>query len=139
MFALGVHNPKFSQNIGHILRAADAYGASFVAYSGNRKATSCCDTTKAIKRIPTVFCDSLWDVIPYGLVPVAVELCDDAESLIDFIHPKNAFYFFGAEDATLGKLTLERCKHKVYVPTSICMNLSACVNVVLYDRLSKQK
>lgn len=64
MFALGVHNPKFSQNIGHILRAADA---------------------------------------------------------------------------TLGKLTLERCKHKVYVPTNICMNLSACVNVVLYDRLSKQK
>jgi tRNA(Leu) C34 or U34 (ribose-2'-O)-methylase TrmL len=139
MFALGVHNPKFSQNIGHILRAADAYGASFVAYSGDRKAKVATDTSKAIRHIPTVHCDNLWDIIPVGLIPVAIELCDDAESLIDFIHPKNTFYFFGAEDATLGKLTLERCKHKVYVPTNICMNLSACVNVVLYDRLSKQK
>lgn len=139
MFSLGVHNPKFSNNVGHILRAADAYGASFIAFSGNRKAKSSLDTTNAITRIPTVHCEDLFDVIPQGAIPIAVDLVDDAIALIDFEHPKNAFYIFGSEDATLGKKTLDRCKYKIYVPTNICMNLSACVNVVLYDRIAKEQ
>ena len=30
------------------------------------------------------------------------------------------------------------CRDVVYVPTRYCMNLAATVNVVLYDRASKQ-
>ena len=32
---------------------------------------------------------------------------------------------------------LSWCRDVVYIPTNGCMNLAACVNVVLYDRLSK--
>lgn len=138
MIGLGVHNPKFTQNVGHILRAAEAYNADLVAFSGNRNVKTSTDVTKAYKRIPTIHADNLFDVIPRGCIPVAVELVDEAVDLRDFEHPKNAFYIFGSEDATLGRATLSKCKHVIYVPTSICMNLSACVNVVLYDRLFKE-
>ncbi|GAF89366.1 unnamed protein product, partial [marine sediment metagenome] len=31
------------------------------------------------------------------------------------------------------------CKHTIYIPTAYCMNLSATVNVVLYDRMNKRR
>ena len=64
---------------------------------------------------------------------------EGATSLVDYIHPERAFYIFGAEDATLGERVLSRCRDVIYVPTSGCMNLAATVNVVLYDRMAKQK
>jgi tRNA(Leu) C34 or U34 (ribose-2'-O)-methylase TrmL len=133
MYAIGLHNPK---NVGHILRAADAYGASMVAITGKRV----CGPTNvsgAERTIPVLRGDDLHDFIPFGCVPVAVDLVEDAEDLRTFEHPENAFYVFGGEDETLGKKVLSWCKYKVYVPTNICMNLSACVNVVLYDRMAK--
>lgn len=139
MFAVGLDNPKNKLNIGHILRASEAYGAALVAISGERFGMkSPTNVSSAEKRIPVLRGDDLHDLIPFGCVPIAIELLEDAESLIDFVHPKHAFYVFGAEDATLGYRTLSWCKYKVYVPTNICMNLSACVNVVLYDRMAKQ-
>lgn len=138
MFAVGLDNPKDKLNIGHILRASEAYGASLVAISGDRlPMKSATNVSSAEKRIPVLRGDDLHDLIPFGCVPVAVELLEDAENLVTFVHPKHAFYVFGAEDATLGEKTLSWCKYKVYVPTNICMNLSACVNVVLYDRMAK--
>ena len=137
MYGIGIHNPKFSHNIGHVLRAAEAYKADMVAFTGSRSVRSLPDVTGAYNRIPTLRGDTLFELIPFGCVPVAIELVPQAVDLREFEHPKNAFYIFGAEDATLGEKTLGRCKHIVYVPTEICMNVSACVNVVLYDRLNK--
>lgn len=37
----------------------------------------------------------------------------------------------------LARRVLDRCTHRVMVPTAFCMNLAATVNVVLYDRLAK--
>lgn len=136
MYAVGLHNPKNEINVGHVLRAADAYGASMVAITGKRVKGST-NVSSAEERIPVLRGDDLHDLIPYGCVPVAVDLVDDAEDLMTFVHPKNAFYIFGGEDETLGNKVLSWCKHKVYVPTNVCMNLSACVNVVLYDRMAK--
>jgi tRNA(Leu) C34 or U34 (ribose-2'-O)-methylase TrmL len=72
-------------------------------------------------------------------VPVAIEFIEDSIALPKFTHPKSAFYIFGAEDQTLGRDILDRCKHVVMVPTAYCMNLAATVNVVLYDRMAKGK
>ena len=138
MFAIGLSNPKFSCNVGHVLRAADAYGATAVCVSGRRiSARAGTDVTQAYKRIPVLRGTDLRDMIPFNCVPVAIELSDKAEDLRTFEHPAHAFYIFGAEDATLGEKTLSWCKKIVYVPTRICMNLSACANVVLYDRIAK--
>lgn len=138
MFAIGLHNPLNKINLGHVMRAADAYHARMVAFSGKRiPLDSPTNVSAAQYKVPVIRCDDLHTVIPHGFVPVAVELTSAAKNLVDFVHPHNAFYVFGAEDATLGLKTLSWCRHVVYVPTDICMNLSACVNVVCYDRLAK--
>lgn len=140
--AIGLHNPKTPANVGAALRAAEAYRVSMVAISGDRiKGKQICaatNVTRAEKRIPVLRGDLVY-LIPFATIPVAVELVDDAESLINFTHPKNAFYIFGPEDGTLGKSVLDWCPFKVQIPTKFCMNLAATVNVVLYDRLAKQE
>lgn len=137
MFAIGLSNPKSPINVGHVLRAADAYGACMVAITGKR-VTGSTDVSKAYRRIPVLRGENLHALIPFGCIPVAVEFIPTSQNLINFVHPQNAFYVFGAEDNTLGHNVLSWCKHVVYVPTNICMNLSACVNVVLYDRKAKE-
>ena len=137
MFSIGLHNPKTPINVGHVLRAADAYGASLVAITGSR-VRSPTNVSGAENRIPVIRGNDLRELIPFGCIPVGVDLVPGAENLCGFIHPKNAFYVFGAEDATLGEKVLSWCKYKIYVPTRICMNLSACVNVICYDRICKE-
>ena len=139
--AIGLHNPKHKENIGGVLRAAHCYGASMVAVSGERvKAQQICAATNTLQtqRHLPVLRGELKSLIPYAAVPVAVELVDDAVSIFDFVHPHTAFYVFGPEDGTLGKAVLDWCPYKIMIPTSHCMNLAACVNVVLFDRMSKQ-
>ena len=137
-FAVGLDNPKTTPNIASALRACDCYGGAMLAASGTRYRKHGCDTTKAYRRMPFLQVDDLKSVIPYDCIPVAIELVDEAESLVNFEHPERAFYVFGAEDNTLGQRVLAWCPRRVMVPTRACMNLAACVNVVLYDRLQKQ-
>ena len=138
--AIALDNPKNGVNVGSTLRAAGVYSASLVVLGGERprRIRNCADTMKAWRHIPTVLVDDVFDAIPFDCVPVAVDLIDGAIPLPDYKHPERAFYIFGAEDATLGKRILGRCRDVVYIPTNRCMNLAATVNVVLYDRMAKQ-
>lgn len=135
--AIGLHRPKSIDNIGATFRAAYCYSASLVVVAGRRIEKSRLDTPKTHRHMPVLHTDSIWDAVPYGAVPVAVDLLPDATPLPRFVHPHSAFYIFGPEDGTLGKAITDRCPHKVYVPTRVCMNLAATVNVILYDRLAK--
>ncbi len=138
--AIGLHRPKDIHNIGGVLRAAQAYSASMVAISGDRiggEAIRHASNTGQAQRHMPVLRAELKELIPFGAVPVAVDLVDDAVSLHEFEHPNSAFYIFGPEDGTLGKAILDWCPYRVMIPTAICMNLAACVNVILYDRLAK--
>jgi tRNA(Leu) C34 or U34 (ribose-2'-O)-methylase TrmL len=138
--ALGVHSPKCDANIGGIMRAAACYGADLILLSGHRYRTQSTDTTKAWRHVPVIHnLADLFDAAPYGAVPVAVDLVADAQPLPDFKHPERALYIFGPEDGTLGGKTLARCALRVMVPTRFCMNLAATVNVILYDRIAKEK
>lgn len=137
--AIGLHRPKTDENVGSVMRAAYCYNASMVAISGNRlkrDVTHSTNTPQAHKHIPVLRGD-LYNLIPHGAVPVAVDLVDDAIPLMHFSHPISAFYIFGPEDNTLGRDILSWCKFKIMIPTRTCMNLAACVNVVLYDRMAK--
>lgn len=141
--AIALVNPKDPNNVGGVLRAAACYGASLVVVSGLRPDRFMghlpTDTHKAYRHIPTLRVADVFDAIPFDCVPVAIELLPSARSLVGFTHPDRAFYVFGPEDGTLGKAVTDRCKFTVVVPTLYCMNLAVTVNVVLYDRLAKQR
>ena len=68
---------------------------------------------------------------------VWIEFAENAILLPEYQHPKNALYIFGPEDSTISQQLIDRADDVVYIPTVSCMNLSATVSVVLYDRLAK--
>ena len=141
--AVGLDNPKTPINVGQVLRALGCFGSSLLAISGNRAADRLnsipTDVNRQWRRTPLLRVEDLKDVIPYACVPVAVDLVPEAQSLQNYKHPERAFYIFGAEDAILGERVLSWCRDTIYIPTNYCMNLAATVNVVLYDRMVKQK
>lgn len=136
--AVGLDNPKTDANIGSALRACGVFNAAMIAVSGRRYKKAPTDTMKQYRHIPLIQCDDLRAVIPYDCVPVAVDLIDGAQSIFEYKHPKRAFYIFGAEDSTLGDRVLSWCRDVIYIPSNRCLNLAACVNVVLYDRAFKE-
>lgn len=137
---VGLDNPKFAANVGSTLRAAYCYNVAQVNIAGCRSKDLRfkSNTPQGHRHIPTFIVDDVLENIPHGTQVVAVDLIPGAHPLPKFAHPDRALYVFGAEDATLGRRILDRAQHVVYVPTRSCMNLAATVNVVLYDRLSKQ-
>lgn len=136
--AIGLFRPKDNANVGGVLRAAGCYESALVVVEGARYQKASTDTTKRYRHMPLLHGD-LRASIPYDCIPIAVDLIDGARCLYNYAHPERAFYIFGPEDGTLGKHITDWCRDIVYVPTHGCMNLAATVNVVLYDRASKQK
>ena len=136
--AIGLHHPKSNVNVGAALRAAGVYGAAMIAASGHRYHDAPTDTMRAVRHLPLVQVEDLRTVVPFDCVPIAVDLLEEAIPLPAYTHPVRAFYVFGPEDGTLGRAVTDWCRDVVYVPTNGCMNLAACVNVVLYDRMAKQ-
>lgn len=136
--AVGLHMPKTPANVGSVLRAAHCYGAAFVAQTGQRYRSASTDTMKSFRHLPLMQVDDLRALVPRDCIPVAVDLIEGARPLTTYTHPERAFYVFGPEDGTLGHAITGWCRDKVFVPTAFCMNLAACVNVVLYDRMAKE-
>jgi len=87
--------------------------------------------------VPLTEVTSLADAVPGEMKIVCVELAENAIPLPEYQHPENAFYIFGPEDNTISQPLIDRADEVVYVPTIGCMNLSAVVNIVLYDRMIK--
>lgn len=135
---IALHNPKSDVNVGAAIRAVGCYDAAMMVVTGKRFGKTPTDTMKTYRHKPVLRVEDLHSAVPFDCIPIAVDIIEGAESLIDFVHPERAFYVFGAEDATLGKQITDWCKHTIYVPTNGCMNLAASVNVVLYDRMMKQ-
>lgn len=135
--AIGLDRPKCTANLGGVLRAAGCYGAALVNVSGTRMGRFATDTMKAYRHLPCVQVDDVLANVPFGAVPVVIELFAGSKSLFDFTHPEAAYYIFGPEDGSVRKDIIDRVPHVIQVPTTACMNLAATVNVVLYDRAYK--
>jgi tRNA(Leu) C34 or U34 (ribose-2'-O)-methylase TrmL len=138
---IALDNPKTMENVGGVLRAAACYGVAQVIMSGTRLRKGIrhgTNTSRAERHMPVLRLDDVLGAVPFDTQVVAVDLIDGAIPLPSFCHPERALYVFGAEDATLGRRITDRAQHVVYIPTRACMNLSACVNVLLYDRLVKR-
>jgi len=139
---IGLHSPKTPANVGSALRAAGCFEAAGVFYTGrriNQLSKLMTDPQKTHRNIPLIQVPDIFDVIPSNCTPIAVDLTKDANNIVDFSHPKQAFYIFGPEDGTLDKSITSRCKETIYIPSKLCLNLAACVNVILYDRMMKQQ
>ncbi len=126
------------------MRAAGNYRVDAVFYTGRRypRAVELNPDIPKMSRsvsqnVPLSGVTCLMDNVPENMQIVCVEFAVNATPLPGYQHPDNAFYFFGPEDGTLSQDVIDRADAVVYVPTRGCMNLSATVNVLLYDRLIK--
>lgn len=142
-FGVGLVNPKNGTNVGGVIRATGAFQGGFVAVQGSRHENKGdwrhLDTEGGYRRFP-VYLDvpDVFSYLPYGAVPVAVELVEGSTNLTDFEHPPEAMYIFGPEDGALPPEVLAKCKATIHVPTIYSLNLYACASVVLYDREAKR-
>ena len=126
------------------MRAAGNYGVDAVFYTGRRypRAVELNPDIPKMSRsvsqnVPLSGVTRLIDEVPENMKIVCVEFAENARPLPEYQHPDRAFYVFGPEDGTLSQELIDRADAVVYVPTKGCMNLSATVNVLLYDRLIK--
>lgn len=137
--AVGLIGPKTDHNAGGALRAVKCFNAELVLIEKARFTTTVTDTHKTWRHVPVMRVDDIMESIPYDCVPVCIEIVPGSHSLVDYVHPQRALYIFGPEDGSVRKEVVERCRDVVSIPSSLCLNLAATVNVVLYDRLAKQK
>jgi len=145
-------DPKFDHNVGGALRACSVFGTPMLAWTGKRVLSPGDGLPRGyrlpreerMKRYEDVAWFRISDDRPIqqfdaGLTPVCVELVDNAEDLTDFVHPEDALYVFGPEDGSVPKGVKHACHRFVRIPSASCLNLSAAVNVLLYDRMRKAK
>ena len=141
---IGLINPKSPENVSSVMRSAGNFGVSHVLSTGSRydRAIRMNPVIPNMSRkvgedIPLSGVECLIDSVPSDMKIVCVEFAENAIPLPAYQHPENAFYIFGPEDSSITQDIINRADDVVYVPTNGCMNLSATVNVLLYDRLAK--
>ena len=142
--SIGLINPKSPDNVGAVMRAAGNFRVDSVFYTGKRypravqRNPNAPDMSRKVSQdIPISEVTCLIDKAPENMKIVCVEFAENAIPLPGYQHPHNAFYIFGPEDGAINQEVIDRADAVVYVPTNGCMNLSATVNIVLYDRLTK--
>jgi tRNA G18 (ribose-2'-O)-methylase SpoU len=136
--AEGLHKPM---NLGSLMRAAHAFGASFVftVATDVRPRKTGSDTSRSVEQVPTYAWATVDDMdLPHGCQLVGIEITDDAIDLPSFRHPARAAYVLGPERGALSQEMLERCTHVVRIPTGFSINLATAGAIVMYDRLRTQ-
>lgn len=139
-------NPKYPHNVGAVLRACSCFGIRQLLWTGDRVKLDVGkgerlpreERMRGYQDVEMVRSDDRFFDRFSEAVPVAIEVRKSAENLLAFEHPENALYVFGPEDGGLKRPTLMHYHRFVAIPSSHCVNLSAAVYLVLYDRMVKQ-
>ena len=142
--AIVLTNPKYDHNVGQSQRAASCYGIKQLWFTGNRvslepekgKRLPREERMRGYKDVEVIQFDYPFDQFP-NATPVAVEIGPNSEDLVDFEHPENPIYIFGPEDGSIPQVFMRHCHRFVTIPTKHCVNLSAAVYTILYDRHAK--
>ncbi len=144
--SIGLINPKSPDNVNAVMRAAGNYQVAKVFYTGTRYDRALLHqkrivnmSRKVSENVSISGMNNLLDAVEKGMAIVCVELAIDATPLPEYHHPENAFYIFGPEDGSISQDIIDKADAVVYIPTIGCMNLGSTVNVLLYDRLAKNK
>ncbi|MFW9871610.1 MAG: TrmH family RNA methyltransferase [Candidatus Thorarchaeota archaeon] len=138
-------NPKYPHNVGAAVRAASCFGVQSILITGSRVSLEHKkgyrlpreERMKGYKDVQLLNDDYPFNRFENDVVPVAVELRDNAEPLPIFDHPENAVYVFGPEDGSIPQMALRHCHRFIVIPSKHCVNLAAAVYLVLYDRIAK--
>lgn len=138
---IGLDRPTDPVNVGHALRAAFCFDARLVIIGGNpsgiRLPKLHTDPMRSFRHIPVIRSNNLLDAVPEGTTIVGIEISDEASTLMEFNHPERACYIFGPENGSISDSIIDRCDHKIMIPTMASLNLGMTVNIVMYDRLAK--
>ena len=138
---IALDRPTDPVNVGHVMRAAFCFDARLVIIGGDTSGIRLpklhTDPMRSFRHIPVIRSKNILDAVPESTTVIAIELTDDASTLIDFKHPERACYIFGPENGSISDELLERSDHKVMIPTMASLNLGMAVNIVMYDRLAK--
>lgn len=145
--AIILSNPKFPHNVGAAIRACSCFNAKAIIFSGNRVSLNKGngkeyrlpreERMRGYKKVKLINDEYPFNRFQAGITPVAVELRRNAESLPNFVHPKNPVYVFGPEDGSLPQIYLKHCQRFLVIPSPHCLNLAAAVYITLYDRAAK--
>jgi len=138
-------NPKNASNVGAIVRTAACYGFEQVWWTGNRvmldlsgkKRLPREERMKGYQDVSMIQHDRPFDQF-VNATPVAVEVREEYQNLLEFEHPKNPVYVFGPEDGSIDSVLLGHCHQYVVIPTLHCLNLAMAVGTILWDRKLKQ-
>lgn len=138
-FGIGVEGISKAMNLGSLLRSSHAFGAGFfftVAAECPIRESGKSDTSEAERNMPLYTFPNVTSLLlPKGCHLVAVEIVDDAVPLPSFHHPRCAAYVFGPERGGLSAQMLERCAHRIRIPTRFSVNVGIAGAIVMYDRL----
>ena len=141
---IGLMNPKSPDNVGAVLRSSANYRVDSVYYTGKRYENALKHagrqadmSRKRGKKIPLAAVAEITAPATDNMKIVCVEFAENAIALPEFEHPEHTLYIFGPEDGSIDQATIDIADAVVYMPTVGSMNLSASVNVLLYDRLAK--
>ena len=140
-FGVGIVGSKSEVNVGTLWRSASALGAAFVFTAGRRYPRQASDTAETWRHVPYLefpSAEALFDAMPRGCVPVAVEIDERAVTLPGFRHPERACYILGAEDNGLPRRVLDRVPSVVSIPSNVCLNVAVAGSIVIYDRVVKK-
>lgn len=144
--AVALWNPKYAHNVGMVLRLCSCYDFRQLWWTGDRVSLDVArgerlpreERMKGYRDVEMIHDDRFFDAFPRDATPVAIEVRDNSESLIEFIHPDNPLYVFGPENGSIPSHVLRHCHRFVVIPTSHCLNLATAVATVLYDRKAKR-
>ncbi len=140
---IGIYHSKSQKNIGTLWRSAMLFKASFIYTVGIEfKKNQPTDTYKSWRQVPMLYYNTIEDFIkhlPCESQLIGVELTEDAEDIVEFVHPKRAVYLLGTETTGLPPEVLALCKKVIKLPGKFSMNVSTAGSLVLYDRHLKEK
>ena len=135
-------NPKHAHNVGNALRACSCFGGRQLLWTGNRVTLDVEkgerlpreERMKQYQNVEMIRSERPFDLFPRGVVPVAIEVRENAEPLHSFEHPEDALYVFGPEDGSIPSWALRHCHRFIVIPSNHCLNLASAVNLVLGHR-----
>lgn len=139
-FGIGIRQPKHDENVGTLMRAALSFGASYVFTVGRKYYRQATDTTHATKQIPYIHFksdDDFLEHIPQNCRIVCVENTQQAHSIKNFVHPRNAIYLLGSEVSGLPKRFTDKF-YTIILPGQYCHNVSLAGGMVMFDRVQKE-
>ena len=144
--AIIMNYPKFSVNVGTVMRTAELMGADKVVVSDPSRVSSirhATDTAKSYRRIGMTT-DTLTEAISLfpGRRIITIEMSDNAVTLDDYDHPEDAVYILGSEDKGIDLDTYGHLIDDVItIPSdrSWSLNVAIAHSMVEWDRRMKTR